>query len=75
MDKKKQKIEKKYVYYGLGFPVVLENVTMMQFRGVWLPDIDLNVLQQMVFYLLFSNPSLITEAHFRFMKNYLELQL
>ncbi len=39
---------KRFIYEGLGFPVILKNITMVKKRGVWTPFIDYNKLQKEV---------------------------
>lgn len=61
-----QKIEKEFTYYGLGFPVVLRNVPMIELRGVWTPDIDFNILQKVMLLALAYHPADLTgnQVHF-----------
>ena len=68
-----QKIEKEIVYDGLGFPVVLRNVPMIELRGVWTPDIDLNVLQKVVLLALAHHPADLTGNQIRFIRTWLGL--
>ncbi len=42
----KEMVEKEILYEGLGFPIVLKNVPMIELRGVWTLDVDLNILQK-----------------------------
>lgn len=70
---KKQKIEKEIVYEGLGFPVILRNVPMIELRGVWTLDVDLNVLQKVVLLALAHHPSDMTGNQIRFVRNWLGL--
>jgi hypothetical protein len=66
---KKQKIEKEIIYDGLGFPIILRNVPMVEIRGVWTPDIDLNVLQRVVLLSLAHHLKSLTGNQIRFIKN------
>jgi len=68
---KKQKIEKEIVYEGLGFPVILRNVPMIEVRGVWTPDIDLNFFQKYVLLKLAYSPSDLTGDQIRFVRLWL----
>lgn len=70
---KKQKIEKEIVYEGLGFPIVLYNVPMIELRGVWALDIDLNFLQKVALLSLAHLPSDLTGNQIRFIRNWLGL--
>lgn len=70
---RQQKIEKEIVYEGLGFPVVLRNVPMIEIRGVWTPDIDLNVLQKVVLLALAHHSADLTGNQIRFIRSWLGL--
>lgn len=70
---KKQKIEKEIIYDGLGFPIVLRNVPMIELRGVWSPDIDLNILQKVVLLALAHHPANLTGNQIRFIRTWLGL--
>ncbi|MGA8164695.1 MAG: hypothetical protein WB791_06685 [Waddliaceae bacterium] len=70
---KKQKVEKEVIYEGLGFPIVLRNVPMIELRKVWTLDIDLNILQKVVLLALAHHPSDMTGNQIRFVRNWLEL--
>ena len=45
MRKKKMK---KFIYEGLGFPVILRNVSVIEMQGEEVLDIDFNALQKIV---------------------------
>lgn len=68
---KKQKIEKEIIYEGLGFPIVLHNVPMVEIRGFWTIDVDLNTLQKVVLLALAHHPSELTGNQVRFIRNWL----
>ena len=70
---KKQKIEKEIIYKGLGFPIILRNVPMVELRGIWTPDIDLNVLQKVVLLALAHHPVDLTGNQIRFIRTWLGL--
>lgn len=67
------KIEKEIVYTGLGFPVVLRNVPMIELRGVWTPDINLNHLQKVVLLALAHHPTDLTGNQIHFIRTWLGL--
>ena len=69
----KQKVEQEIIYQGLGFPVVLRNVPMIEVREVWTPDIDLNVLQKAVLIALAYHPVDLTGNQIRFIRTWLRL--
>ena len=70
---KKHEVKKKIVYEGLGFPVILRNVPMIELRGVWTLDVDLNILQKVVLLALAHHSSDITGNQIRFVRNWLGL--
>lgn len=70
---KKQKIERQVIYEGLGFPIVLLNVPMIELRGAWALNIDLNELQKNVLIALAHHPSEITGNQIRFIRNWSNL--
>ena len=45
---KKTKVESRFEYIGLGFPVILLNVPLIEVRGMWTLNIDCNLLQKVV---------------------------
>ncbi len=69
----KQKIEKEFFYLGLGFPIVLRNVPMIQLRGIWTPNIDLNILQKFALLALAHQPTDLTGNQIRFIRLWLNL--
>lgn len=73
MSMKQKKIEKRYVYEGLGFPILLTNVPMVEIRGVWTLDIDLNFLQKVVLIGLAYQPFDLTGNQIRFIRSWLRL--
>ena len=62
----KAKIAKKFEYDGLGFPIMLLNVPLVNIRGIEVPDIDYNVLQKAVLHHLCQKetPLLLARMHF-----------
>ncbi|NGX41062.1 MAG: hypothetical protein KR126chlam4_00897 [Candidatus Anoxychlamydiales bacterium] len=70
---RKQKIEKEIIYEGLGFPILLRNVPMIELRGNWVPDIDLNVLQKVTLLALAHHPVDLTGNQIRFIRTWLGL--
>ena len=64
----KHKTEKEFVYHGLGFPILLRNVPMIELRKVWTPDIDLNGLQKAVLLALAYHPVDLTGNQIRFIR-------
>jgi hypothetical protein len=70
---KKTKIQERFTDYGCGFPVVLQNVPMVEFRGVWTPDIDYKKLHKSVVWALARNPTRLTGNQIKFVRNFFNL--
>lgn len=72
MDKKKVK---RFVYEGLGFPVVLMHVPLVKKRGTWTPAINYNKLQKEVLLALAHKPVALTGNEIHFIRAYFEMTL
>lgn len=66
---KKQRIEKDYIFNGFGFPIVLQNVPMMNIRGIWTANIKWNRLEKIVLLLLAHKPEELTGNQIRFVRH------
>lgn len=69
----KQKIQSKLMYTGLGFPVLLKNIPMIELRGVWTPDVNLNLLQKTVILALAHHAAALTGNQVYFIRTWLGL--
>jgi hypothetical protein len=49
---------KRFIYEGLGFPVVLVDVPFIEVKGIWTPAINYNDLQKNVLRELYHKPFL-----------------
>lgn len=67
----KEKKSKAFLYDGLGFPVLLENVVFHLIRGEWLPKIDIEKLAGEAFKRLPSKPAKLTGNEIKFIRTYL----
>lgn len=67
---KNKKIEKKVIYEGLGFPIILHNAPMIKIRGIWTLDIDFNVFQKAVLLALAHHPADLTGSQIRFIRTW-----
>lgn len=70
---KNHKFENKVVYEGLGFPIILRNVPMINLRGIWTLDINLNTLQKVVLLSLAHRSLDLTGNQIRFIRYWLGL--
>lgn len=70
-----RKIQKRFVYEGLGFPVVLLNVPMGRVRGTWTPLVDYNKLQRDVVEALAYRPARLTGNEIHFIRSYFGMTL
>jgi len=69
------KIQKRFIYDGFGFPVVLRNVPMIKVRGSWTPKVDYNKLAEDVLIALAHKPARLTGSEVRFIRQYFEMTL
>ena len=69
------KIQKRFVYDGFGFPVVLRNVPMIKVRGAWTPKVDYNELARGVLLALAHKPARLTGSEVRFIRHHFEMTL
>jgi hypothetical protein len=71
----KTKKVKQFIYEGLGFPVVLVNISLVKKRDVWTPAIDYNKLQKNVLLALTQKPTSLTGNEVHFIRTYFEMTL
>lgn len=69
----KKKIAAQFEYDGLGFPITLLNVPLVEVRGVKVPDVDYNILQRNVLLALCQKPFPLTGNEVRFIRQYLQM--
>lgn len=72
MEKKRVK---RFIYEGLGFPVVLVNVSLVKKRGIWTPAVDYNKLQKEALLALTHKTTPLTGHELHFIRTYFELTL
>ena len=72
MEKKRVK---RFIYEGLGFPIVLINITLVKKRDIWTPAIDYNKLQKEVLLALSHKPFSLTGNEVHFIRAYFEMTL
>jgi len=66
---------KRFVYEGLGFPIVLTDVPLVKKRELWTPAIDYNKLQKEVLLALAHKPVALTGNEIHFIRVYFEMTL
>lgn len=66
---------KRFVYEGLGFPVVLVNVPLVKKRNIWTPAIDYNKLQKQALVALTLKPIALTGNEVHFIRTYFQMTL
>ena len=71
----KKKIQKTYQDHGFGFPVTLLNVTMIEARGEWVPDVNQKELQERVIEALVIKYSRLSGNEIRFIRQYFQMTL
>ncbi len=69
----KNKIQKSYTFEGLGFPIHLTNVPMVEVRGEYILDIDFNKLQKAALLHLCHKKKPLTGNEVKFIRIYLSL--
>jgi hypothetical protein len=66
---------KRYIYEGLGFPIILLNVSLVKKRGIWTPAVNYNKLQKEVLLALSHKPAMLTGNEVHFIRTYFEKTL
>lgn len=69
------KIEQLFLYEGLGFPVELEHVEMINFNGEWIPKIDIRHVADEVIKILATQENRLTGNHVKFIRSYFSMPL
>jgi DNA-binding XRE family transcriptional regulator len=64
-----------FFYEGLGFPVVLVNVSFVKKRGIWTPAIDYNRLQKEVLLALTHKSNALTGDEVHYIRTYFEMTM
>ncbi len=70
-----QRTQKRLVYQGFGFPVVLRNVPMVKIRGAWTPKVNYNVPARDVLEALAVHSTRLSGHEVRFVRHYFEMTL
>jgi DNA-binding transcriptional regulator YiaG len=71
----KRKIFDQYLFKGLGFPVLLLNVPMVQFEGDWAPDVDYETLEKCILLLLCQKHSRLKGDEVHYIRTYFSYTL
>lgn len=71
----KRKIEKKYNYLGLGFPVELNNVEMIEIDGEWHPRIDVKAVADEQIEKLIIQKTRLTGNQIKFIRSFFQMSL
>ena len=67
--------KKNYRYYGLGFPVLLENIEFLKIDGAMAPNIDYIKLEELVLPLIAQKPTRLTGAEIKFIRHHFRMSL
>lgn len=70
-----KKIQKKYVYKGLGFPIELYNVEMLLVNDEYHPKIDVKKVANLAIKSLVSQSTRLTGNQIKFIRTYLSMSL
>lgn len=65
----KRKRVSRFTYLGLGFPVELRSVELVQFRDAWAPNVKLNSLAESAFVALATKPANLTGNEVKFVRH------
>lgn len=71
----KKKTLKNYIYEGLGFPVKLQNVTMLMVDDEWTPKIDVRKTAESVIKKLPFQKERLTGNQIKFIRTFFEMSL
>jgi DNA-binding transcriptional regulator YiaG len=70
-----KKIEKKFIYTSLGFPVELHNVEMIEINGTFHPKIDVRKVSDSVIESLITQRTRLTGNQVKFIRTYFSMSL
>lgn len=70
-----KKLQKKYIYEGLGFPVELHNVEMIELEGELHPKIDVRKIANAAIKALVSQESRLSGNQVKFIRTYFSMSL
>ncbi|KTD40827.1 hypothetical protein [Legionella parisiensis] len=71
----KCKIESTFLYDGLGFPIKLENVEMININDEWLPKIDVQYIADKIIKKLATQEKRLTGNQVKFIRSYFSMPL
>lgn len=71
----KTKIEKHYLYKGLGFPIDLYNVEMVYIDNEWHPKIDVKKISATAIKALVTQQARLTGHQIKFIRSYFSMSL
>ncbi|MCF6776422.1 hypothetical protein L3V83_07515 [Thiotrichales bacterium 19X7-9] len=71
----KTKVQKKYIYHGLLFPIELSEVVLVYYDKQWQPKIDVLKLSDQVIKKLAFSENRLTGNQLKFIRNYFNMSL
>ena len=71
----KTKTEPTFLYEGLGFPIELENVEMVNINGEWHPKIDIHYIANEIIKKLPTQEDRLTGNQVKFIRSYFSMPL
>ena len=71
----KTKIEPTFLYEGLGFPIELENVEMININDEWHPKIDVHYVADEIIKILATQETRLTGNQVKFIRSYFSMPL
>lgn len=70
-----KKIQKQFIDYGCGFPIILRHVPMVKIEGKWVPNINYNKFEKLVSLMLCHKQAKLTGNEIRFIRLYMGMTL
>lgn len=75
MSEYKTKIQEEYTYHGAGYEVILHHVPMIKIGDEWVFNINMSIIDQLVFESIPHTPSRLTGNQLRFIRVYAGMTL
>jgi hypothetical protein len=72
---REKRIRKQFRFNGYGFPIILQDVPMIKLRGEWTPDIDWNLLEDVMALLVALKPARLSGNEAKFLRLHFALSL
>lgn len=71
----KTKVQSKFTYHGAGYEVVLHHVPLIKIGGDWVVNLNLGIIDRLVFEDIPRQPSRLTGSQVRFVRDFAGMTL